>query len=205
MSGCCHENMPLNKSLQSLTAAALLGQSKWRESREGANWGGGGGYQYGVRASDQGVWGVYGCTFSRRFQWHHRRRYHRFSLKYFLLPQGPASFHGGSNDTIFSRKLSYWAWTYVITWDCTHWPLHAGGRGILEAAVCSWWWPSRAAVTSSESSLPSLVCWFRSTAVRKKVARVPQGRGLIIPENGIKICEKILQFPNRENMWRYCP
>ncbi len=24
-------------------------------------------------ASDQGVWGVYGCVFSRRFQWDHRR------------------------------------------------------------------------------------------------------------------------------------
>ncbi len=25
-------------------------------------------------ASDQGVWGVYGCIFSWRFQWHHRYR-----------------------------------------------------------------------------------------------------------------------------------
>ncbi len=64
------------KSLQFLTAATLLGQSKWRESRESARRGdrGGGGVSIwgGLRASDQGVWGVYGCVFSRRFQWDHR-------------------------------------------------------------------------------------------------------------------------------------
>ncbi len=101
------------KSLQSLTAAALLGRSKWRKSIEEVSiwcWGpqgplirelsmdvsfqGGSNETIGghVRlwrpelslislkvvlaasgASDQDVWGVYGCIFSWRFQWHHQR------------------------------------------------------------------------------------------------------------------------------------
>ncbi len=62
------------KSLQFLTSAALLGQSKWLESRESARRGYWGGISIwgGLRASNQGVWGVYGCIFSRRFQWDHR-------------------------------------------------------------------------------------------------------------------------------------
>jgi hypothetical protein len=73
--------------------------------------------------------------------------------------------------------------TYVITWDCSHWSLRVGGRGMIEtcslltAAALS----SRSDVIRIIFSLPmlsSLVCWFGQTDVRNKVARVPQGRGL---------------------------
>ncbi len=73
--------------------------------------------------------------------------------------------------------------TYVITWDCSHWPLHVGeGVGIetcslLTAAALS----NRSYVIRIVFSLPllfSLVCWISPTAVRKKVARVLLGRGL---------------------------
>ncbi len=65
----------------------------------------------------------------------------------------------------------------------THWPLHLGGRGVIRsgrhlmAAAIS----SRNDVIRIVFSLlmsPSLVCWIGPTAVRKKVARVPLGRGL---------------------------
>ncbi len=46
--------------------------------------------------------------------------------------------------------------TYVITWDCSHWPLNVGGkRGWLKLAVFSRRRSSLAAVTSSESSFLS--------------------------------------------------
>jgi hypothetical protein len=58
------------KSLQSLTAAALFGRSKWRESREGASK-----WCWGPQGSLIRVCGVsYRCIFSWRFQWDHRRR-----------------------------------------------------------------------------------------------------------------------------------
>jgi hypothetical protein len=121
-------------------------------------------------ASDQDVWGIYGCIFPWRFQWYNRvsaamsdvcsRRYRRF---------------------LTAAAIS--ARTYVITWDCTHWPLYVGGRGVLKS--CSL---LTAAALSSRTDViriffslpmsPSLVCWIGPTAVRKKVAMVPQGRGL---------------------------
>jgi len=114
-----------------------------------------------------------------------------------------ASFHGGSNDTIgdlvrhrrpelrcFLTAAALLARTCVITLDCTHWPLHLGGRGVirsgrhLTAAALS----SRSDVIRIVFSLlmsPSLVCWIGPTAVRKKVARVPLGRGLKGPKHEI--------------------
>ncbi len=134
------------------------------------------------------------------------RSYRWFCYKKYWRPKGPlirefevsmdASFQAGSNDTI-SRHIRHrrpdisppfhggaiTARTYVITWDCSHWPLHVGGRGVIEtchlltAAALS----SRSYVIRIVFSLPmssSLVCWISPTAVRKKVARVPLGRGL---------------------------
>ncbi len=73
--------------------------------------------------------------------------------------------------------------TYVITWDCSHWPLHVGGRGVMEAFCLL-----TAAALSSRTDVirivfslpmsPSSVCWNGPPAVRKKVAMVPLGRGL---------------------------
>ncbi len=109
-----------------------------------------------------------------------------------------ASFHGDSHDTIgdlvrhrrpelrcFLTAAALMARTCVITLDCTHWPLHLGGRGVirsgrhLTAAALS----SRSDVIRIVFSLlmsPSLVCWIGPTVVRKKVARVPLGRGLSV-------------------------
>ncbi len=62
-----------------------------------------------------------------------------------------------------------------------------GGRGVIEtcrllmAAALS----SRSYVIRIVFSLPmssSFVCWISPTAVRKKVARVPLGRGLKVPK-----------------------
>ncbi len=107
-----------------------------------------------------------------------------------------ASFHGGSNDTIgdlvrhrrpelrcFLTAAALLACTCIIILDCTHWPLHLGGRGVIRSGR-----HLTAAALSSCSDVirivfsllmsPSLVCWIGPTAVRKKVARVPLGRGL---------------------------
>jgi hypothetical protein len=179
------------KSLQSLTAAALLGRSKWRKSREevsrecevsmdvsfqgSSNETINGRVQLrrpelslislkvvlaASRASDQDVWGVYGCIFSWRFQWLH---------------QWPFPTLAAGNTTLSAH-------TYVITWDCTHWPLYLGGRGVIRSCHLL-----TAATLSGRSDViriifylpmsPSLVCWISLTAVRKKVAMVPQGRG----------------------------
>jgi hypothetical protein len=58
------------KSLKFLTAAALFGQSNGvkveRAPVEGV--GGINMVLWASGASDQGVWGVYGCVFSRQFQ-----------------------------------------------------------------------------------------------------------------------------------------
>ncbi len=72
------------------------------------------------------------------------------------------------------------AGTYVITWDCSHWPLHMGGRGVIKtcrlltAAAQS----SRSDVVRIVFSMPmssSLSVIIGPTAVRKKVARALQG------------------------------
>ncbi len=73
--------------------------------------------------------------------------------------------------------------TNIITWDCSHWPLHVKGRGLIESCRLLLASPlsSRSGVIRNVFSLPmpsSLVCWIGPTAVRKKVARVPQGRVL---------------------------
>ncbi len=58
--------------------SGFTSRSKWPESRESARWGGGGGGGINMvsgasGASDQGVCCVYGCVYSRQFQWNHRR------------------------------------------------------------------------------------------------------------------------------------
>jgi hypothetical protein len=80
------------------------------------------------------------------------------------------------------------AHTYVITWDCSHWPLHVGGRGVIEtcrlltaAALFSCSYVIRIVFSLPMSS--SLVRWISPTAIRKKVARVPLGRGLSHVQN----------------------
>ncbi len=91
---------------------------------------------------------------------------------------------GGRIYRHFLTAAALLASTCVITLDCTHWPWHLGGRGVisscrhLKAAALS----SRSDVIRIVFSLlmsPCLVCWISPTAVRKKVARVPQGRGLM--------------------------
>ncbi len=168
-------------------------------------------------ASDQGVWGVYRCVLSWRFQWDHRRPCPTSAAGYIdnlvkssfgglrglwsgclrclwmhlfkLVPMIPLAAMLAMSDIggrIYHRLLTAVALsarTYVITWDCSHWPLYVKGRGLIESCLLF----TAAALSSCSDvirtifSLPmssSLVCWIGPTAVRKKVARVPQGRGL---------------------------
>jgi hypothetical protein len=166
-------------------------------------------------ASDRGVWSFYRCVLSWRFQWDHRRPcptsaagaiadfvkqdfgglrdlwsgslrclwLHLFK-PVLMIPSAAMSDIGRIYHRLFTAAAIS-ARTYVITWDCSHWPLHVGGRGVIEtcrlltAAALS----SRSYVIRIVFSLPmssSLVCWISPTAVRKKVARVPLGRGLSI-------------------------
>jgi len=178
--------------------------------------------------SDQGVWGVYRCVFSWRFQWDHRRpcptsaagdisdfvkcsfgglrdlwsgclgclRMHLF-MAVLMTPSATSSDIGGWSYSHFVTAAALSARTCVITLDCTHWPLHVGGRGVirscrhLTAAALS----SRSDVIRIVFSLlmsPSLVCWIGPTAVRKKVARVPLGRGLSLIFSGRQLVKKLL-------------
>ncbi len=167
-------------------------------------------------ASDQVVWGVYWCVFSRRFQWDHRRPCptsaagaitdlvkscfgglrglwsgcvgYLWMHLWMAVPMTPSAAMSDISGWRYCRFLTAAALsarTYVITWDCTHWPLYFGGRGVIKscrlltAAALS----SRSDIIRTVFSLPkspSLVCWIGPTAVRKKVAMVSQGRGLTI-------------------------
>jgi len=129
------------------------------------------------RVSDQGVWGVYRCVFSWRFQWDHRRpcptsaagaiadfvKQSFGSLRdlwsgslrclwmhlFKPVPMIPSAAMSDIGGRIYHRLFTaaaISARTYVITWDCSHWPLHVGGRGDGNLP------PSLAAMTSSESS-----------------------------------------------------
>ncbi len=100
-----------------------------------------------------------------------------------MTPSATSSDIGGRSYCRFLTSAALLACTCIITLDCTHWPLHLGGRGVirsgrhLTAAALS----SRNDVIRIVFSLlmsPSLVCWIGPTAVRKKVARVPLGRGV---------------------------
>ncbi len=135
-------------------------------------------------ASDQGVWGLYMCIIKA------------VSMR----PSAAVSDFGGRRYHRLFTVAAISARTYVITWDWSHWPLHVGGRGVIEtcrlltAAALS----SRSYVIRIVFSLPmssSLVCWIGPTAVRKKVARVPLGRGLndaaIKSQSTVK-CQKCL-------------
>jgi hypothetical protein len=102
-----------------------------------------------------------------------------------MIPSAAMSDIGGRIYHRLFTAAAISARTYVITWDCSHWPLQVGGRGVMEtcrlltAAALS----SRSYVIKIVFSLlmsPSLVCWIGPTAVRKKAARVPLGRGLNI-------------------------
>ncbi len=148
-------------------------------------------------ASDQGVWGLYRCVLSWRFQWDHRRPCPTSAARDIadLVKSSFGCLRGlwsGSLRCLWMHlfklvpmipSAAISARTSVITWDCSHWPLHVGGRGVIEtcrlltAAALS----SRSYVIRIVFSLPmssSLVCWIGPTAVRKKVAMVPLGRGL---------------------------
>ncbi len=167
------------KSLQSLTAAALFGRSKWRERREGVSiwcWGPQG-------FSDQGVCGLYGCVFSRRFQWDHRQPCPTSAAGYIadlvevLLAASGTSDQGvwGVYGCIFSSRFQWYhrrpcptsAAGYITAFSrrrpyrpaltSSHETVHTdpymcGEGGWFKLAVFSQRWPSLAAVSSSESS-----------------------------------------------------
>ncbi len=102
-------------------------------------------------ASDQGVWCVYGCFFSRQFQWDHRRPCPTSAAG--VIADLVKSCFGGLRGLwwgcvgclwmhlfmavpvthrrhVCCRRPALSARTYVITWDSTHWPLHiCGGKG----------------------------------------------------------------------------
>ncbi len=110
--------------------------------------------------SDQGVWGIYRCVFSWRFQWDHRRPcptsaagaiadfvklgfcglrdlwsgslrclwMHLFK-PVLMIPSAAMSDIGGRIYHRLFTAVAISARTYVITWDCSHWPLHVGGKG----------------------------------------------------------------------------
>ncbi len=161
-------------------------------------------------ASDQGVWGLYRCVLSWRFQWDHWRPcptlaagniadlvkssfgglrdlwsgclwMHLFK-PVSMIPSAAMSDIGGWIYHRLFTAAAISARSYVITWDCSHWPLHVGGRGVIEtcrlltAALSSCSYVIRIVFSLPMSS--SLVCWIGPTAVRKKVARVPLGKGL---------------------------
>jgi hypothetical protein len=100
-----------------------------------------------------------------------------------MTPSATSSDIGGRRCCRFLTAAALLACTCVITWDCTHWPLHLWERGVIRSCQ-----HITVAALSSRSDIirivfsllmsPSLVCWIGTTAVRKKVARVPQGIGL---------------------------
>ncbi len=130
-------------------------------------------------ASDQGVWGLYECVFSRRFQWDHRRPCPTSAAGYIadlvkstfgglrdlwsrslrclwmhlfkpvpMIPSAAMSDIGGRICHRLFTAAAISARTYVITWDCSHWPLQVWGRGWIKLAVFSRRRHSLAAVTS---------------------------------------------------------
>ncbi len=172
-------------------------------------------------ASDQGLWGLYRCVFSWRFQWDHRRPcptsaagdiadlvkssfgglrglwpgclkclwMHLFKTVPMVLLAAMSDIGGRIYHRLYTAAALS-ARIYVITWDCSHWPLHVGGRGVIETCRLL----TAAALYSHSDiirivfSLPmssSLVCWIGPTAVRKKVAMVPQRRGLNVSKFGL--------------------
>ncbi len=131
-------------------------------------------------ASDQCVWGLYGCVFSRRFQWDHRRPCPTSAAGY-IVDLIKSTF-GGLRD-LWSRSLRC-LWMHLfkaLQWDhrptsatgyitafsrrrpyrpaltSSHETVHTdpymcGEGGWFKLAVFSRRRPSLAAVTSSESS-----------------------------------------------------
>ncbi len=138
-------------------------------------------------ASDQGVWGLYRCNFGDLGGlWSGSLRclcMHLFKPVPMLLSAAMSDIGGRIYHRLF-MAASLSAHTYVITWDCSHWPLHVGGRELIKTCLLL-----TAAALSSRSDVirivfslamsSSLVYWIGPTAVRKKVACLPQGRGLI--------------------------
>ncbi len=120
----------------------------------------------------RGLWsGCLGCLWMHLF------------MAILMTPSATSSDIGSRIYRRFLTAAALLAGTCVITLDCTHWPWHLGGRGVisscrhLTAAALS----SCSGVIRIVFSLlmsASLVCWISPTADRKKVARVPQGRGL---------------------------
>jgi len=125
-----------------------------------------------------------------------------------MIPSAAMSDIGGRIYHRLFTAAAISARTYVITWDCSHWPLQVGGRGVMEtcrlltAAALS----SRSYVIKIVFSLlmsPSLVCWIGPTAVRKKAARVPLGRGLILQNPAVTVkCPP--GFPLEKAHWHSC-
>ncbi len=126
-----------------------------------------------------GLWsGSLRCLWSifpSRFQWYYRRPYPTSAAGYI---------------TAFSRRWPYQP-ALMSSHETVHTDPYMWGGGVIEAcrpltaaALCG-----RSDVIRTVFSLPmssSLVCWIGPTAVRKKVARVPRGRGL-----------------NATNIWNY--
>ncbi len=190
------------KSLQSLTAAALLGRSIWCWGPQGPL----------IRVCEVSM----DVSFSRRFQWDHRWcvRLRRLELSLILLKVVFAAsgasdqdvwgvyeciFHGGSTSDVggqryrrFSRQCPYQPALYTLT--SIFW-----GRGAISSCRLL-----TAAALSSLSDVirivfylpmsPSLVCWISLTAIRKKVAMVPQERGLRREGNKRRSCGS--ELPN---------
>ncbi len=116
-----------------------------------------------------------------------------------MIPSAAMSDVGGRRYRHFLTAASISAHTYVITWDCTHWPLYMGGRGVLKsrglltlAALSSR--SDLIRIVFSLPMLPSLVCWIGPTAVRKKVAMVPQGRGFLCMSSSFHYPVYLLTF-----------
>ncbi len=123
-----------------------------------------------VKSSFGGLRGLW--SGSLRFMWMHLFK---------PVPMIPSAAKSDIRGWIYHRLITAAALSariYVITWDCSHWPLHGGGRGVMETCRLL-----TAAALSSRSDVirivfsSSLVCWIGLTAVRKKVARVPRGEG----------------------------
>ncbi len=127
-----------------------------------------------VKSSFGGLRGLW--SGSLRFLWMHLFK------PVLMIPSAAMSDIG---ITAFSRR-----WPYQPSLTSLHETIHTdtymwvGGRGVMEtcrlltAAALS----SRSDVIRIVFALPissSLVCWIGPTAVRKKVAKVPRGRGLI--------------------------
>ncbi len=97
-----------------------------------------------VKSSFAGLRGL--SSGSLRFLW-----MHLFKPVPMILSAAMSDIGGRIYHSLFTAAALS-ARTYVITLDCSRWPLHVGGRGWWKLVVFSRRRPSLASVTSSESS-----------------------------------------------------